>query len=117
MKDFQLFIGIGLLVVLIGCTNRNEDDLNPPPPVSNIIKYNDNVKPIIDQNCISCHGATPSFGATFSLISSAQVKNAILNRNLIARINDATNPMPSGGLMSPSLRAIVAKWQTDGFAE
>ena len=73
----------------ISCTNNSEDDLTNPIVLGNT-RYSENVKPIIDNNCISCHGATPSNGAPMSLVTYAQVKEAVQNRGLLDRISAFT---------------------------
>ena len=75
MKEIKYLI-FATFLFTISCTNNSEDDLTNPIVLGNT-KYSVNVKPIIDNNCISCHGATPSNGAPMSLVTYAQVKEKL----------------------------------------
>lgn len=81
------------------------------------VKYSNAVKPILDQNCVSCHsGSSPSGG--FALDTYDNVKpwaeNAMLY-NAVAHINGAS-PMPKGGnkLDDCKIRKIK-KWIDAGY--
>jgi mono/diheme cytochrome c family protein len=85
-------------------------------PIIELVTYTGDVKAIIDNNCIGCHGTTnPSAG--LSLVTYQQVRNSAENGNLIARMNNPTNPMTQGGLLSANTRAIIDAWADDGFLE
>lgn len=105
---------------IIGCSNNSEDDLTNPV-VLGITKYNQDVKTIIDNNCIICHGATPSNGAPMSLVTYAQVKDAVQNRGLLDRISrdqGAPGMMPNQGTRLPQATIdLIADWNTDGLLE
>ena len=111
--------------ILMSCSNDNPDTLMeniPTPPTSGTtITYQQNVKSIIDNNCISCHAATPRNGTSLSLVTYAQVKNAIQNRGLLSRIslnNGNSALMPQSGPRMPQATIdIVAKWEQDGLLE
>lgn len=82
------------------------------------INYNTHVKNIIIANCIACHDNPPSSGAPMPLTTYMEVKEAVLNRGLIERINSATNPMPpKGGPLPKEQRDIIEKWEEDGLLE
>lgn len=104
----------------ISCSNNSEDDLIEPN-VLNTTKYTQDVKPIIDNNCISCHGAIPSNGAPMSLVTYAQVKDAIQNRGLLDRISrsqGAQGMMPNLGTRLPQATIdLIIDWNTDGLLE
>lgn len=104
----------------ISCSNNSEDDLIEHN-VLNTTKYTQNVKPIIDNNCISCHGAIPSNGAPMSLVTYAQVKDAIQNRGLLDRISrtqGAPGMMPNLGTRLPQATIdLIIDWNTDGLLE
>lgn len=87
-----------------------------PTPIDKIVKYNTDIKQIMTNNCITCHGG-PSPSAGLDLTTYTNVKNAALNRNLLERMNDATAPMPQNGLLLLSTRRIMDKWKTDGYLE
>lgn len=111
-KYILLFIG---LTLFISCTEAVIEDL-PPDPIPTQIKYNDDVKAIIDANCVSCHGAI-SPNAGLSLTTYQQVRDATENGNLINRINNVSAPMPPSNLMPSTNRAIIDQWVLDGYIE
>ena len=109
--------------LLMACTNDNPETLMNNPPIQEAIPitYNQNVKSIIDNNCISCHAATPRNGTSLSLVTYVQVKDAMENRGLLNRIslNEGNSSlMPQGGPRLPQATIdIIAKWQKDGLLE
>jgi len=121
MKPKNLFPMLVFAGFLLSCSNDNPDTLMEDMPNENAITYQQNVKSIIDNNCISCHAATPRNGAPMSLVTYDQVKNAIQNRGLLNRISlNSGNSllMPQGGPRLPQASIdIVAKWQQDGLLE
>lgn len=123
MKPKNLFPLLVCISFLIACSNDNPDTLMEDVPSDNVgtITYRQNVKSIIDNNCTSCHGATPRNGTSLSLVTYSQVKNAIENRGLLNRIslnNGNSLLMPQGGPRLPQTTIdIVAKWQQDGLLE
>lgn len=111
---------IGLLIVftLASCTNDSDSDLLETPEIETV-NYTDIVKQIIDQNCISCHAATPINGAPMSLHTYENVKNAVLNRGLINRISlieGQSGFMPIGGSKLPQTQINqIIQWQNEDF--
>lgn len=99
------------------CSSSSSDDVNPDPdpgPTTEVT-YDDDVKAIINSNCTSCHGATPTNGAPTSYTTYNQVKNDA--DKIISRINNAGSPMPPTGLMAQSLRDKIQQWKDDGLLE
>ena len=119
MKTRILFLT--LILLNISCSNNSEDDLIIENTPIEKVTYTSNVKSIIDNNCISCHAATPVNGAPMSLITYQQVKDAVLNRGLLDRIsrsNGAPGLMPNGGPRMPQQTIdIIVKWNSDGLLE
>lgn len=110
----------GVLFLLLGCTNDSESDLvdNTVPSTTT---YTNAIKSIMDNNCISCHGDTPSGGAPMALKTYQNVKDAVMNRGLIDRISrtqGASGMMPLGGTrLSQSSIDLVIDWKNTGFAQ
>lgn len=103
-----------LTVFLVGCSNHSADDLINPPSQS--VTYNQNVKTIIDNNCISCHGSSsPSAGV--SLTNYNEVKTAVLSNNLIQRMNSSASPMPPSGKLPQPTIDQVQSWKDGGLLE
>lgn len=112
------------LVVLLAigsysCTNNSEDDLIIPNNDVALARYTENIKPIIDNNCVSCHGTTnPNAG--LSLTNYIQVRQAVLNNGLINRISRTSGDpqlMPTTGRMPQQTIDLVSQWQADGLLE
>jgi len=78
------------------------------------INYETDVKPIIKANCLSCHaGKRPR--AKLDLSNATNLKEAIENKRLLARINNPKKPMPKEGLMPKSERLIILKWVENNY--
>lgn len=109
-----------LVLPFTSCTDSSTDDLIDSQPIDEVT-YNTAIKSIIDNNCIQCHGTTPSNGAPMSLTTYENVKDAVLNRGLIDRISradGASGAMPLGGPRLPqSSIDLVVQWNSEGLAE
>ena len=123
MKKYRIFFIASTIAILpfTSCTNHSLDDLTEPVEEIELVTYTDNVKTIIDNNCIFCHNTPPVNGAPNSLLTYDQVKNSVLNGNLISRISaqsGETGAMPFGGPRLPqNLIDVVVQWETDGLLE
>ncbi|MGM5469268.1 hypothetical protein ACS386_03240 [Flavobacteriaceae bacterium LMO-SS05] len=109
-----------MFLITLSCTNVNEDDLIDAEPLPDIVTYQADVKVIIDNNCLNCHGVPQTNGATIPLVSYANVKSAVENNNLIGRITGSGpgSLMPLGGPKMPqNLIDIIIQWNTDGLIE
>lgn len=107
-------------MLLVACTNDSPDDLLGEE-ITGTVTYVVNVKPIITNNCLSCHTAPPVNGAPMQLTTYEDVKNAVLNRGLINRIsrqNGENGLMPLGGPRMPQHNIdVLNQWVTDGLLE
>ena len=115
-RTYIIFILI--LNVFYSCSYNSEDDLTEDIIVD-VINYEDNIKSIIDNNCIGCHNNPPINGAPMPLTTYNNVKQAVENRNLIGRIS-ATDAslMPAGGQRLPqNLIDLVIQWEQEGLIE
>jgi hypothetical protein len=113
-------IYILIATIFNSCSYVNEDDLTEDIIIEDMVNYEDNIKIIIDSNCIGCHSNPPVNGAPMSLTTYSNVVEAIENRNLIGRIstNDLGSVMPSGGPRLPqNLIDLVILWEQDGLIE
>lgn len=113
-----LFLIIGGLV--FNCSNVSEEDLIEVTPIPITVTYINNVKSIIDNNCVLCHSDPPVNGAPIPLVTYENVKSAIENNGLISRIssNDLAFGMPFGGPRLPQTTIdLIIQWQTDGLLE
>jgi uncharacterized membrane protein len=121
MNAKTLFTALSFSLILVSCTNDNPSTLMDDTPMTGLTTYNQNVKSIIDNNCIVCHAAVPKNGAPMSLVTYEQVKQAVLNRGLLTRIsleNGNSSLMPNGGPRMPqSTIDIIIKWEKEGLLE
>ena len=99
--------------ILQGAKNLDCDDCDTAN-----LRYTTNIKAIFEQNCVSCHGATnPTAG--LSLTSYTQVKDALLNTNLLQRIKGSSvAPVmpPNRPMIDCNVRSIE-KWFNEGMIE
>lgn len=120
MKKKKIILIFGIVFATLSCTNDSADDLiDIDPEVT--VTYTNTVKSIIDNNCLFCHGATPSNGAPMSLNTYDAVKNAVLNRGLLDRISRAQGEpgmMPLGGTRLPQATINqIMEWNTNNLPE
>lgn len=116
------FIIYFVFFFIMGCEYASEDDLiNSEIEQPALVNYNDNIKSIIDNNCVICHNNPPLNGATTSLVNYQNVVDGITNNNLINRISiqtGETGAMPLGGPRLPqNLIDLIQQWQEDGLPE
>ncbi|WP_179021580.1 hypothetical protein [Winogradskyella forsetii] len=116
----KILVYILVIVSLYNCSYVNEDDLTEDLIIEEVTTYEDNIKTIIDTNCIFCHNNPPENGAPMPLTTYANVKDAIENRGLINRISstDLGFVMPFGGPRLPqNLIDLVIQWEAEGLME
>ena len=102
-------------LVLFSCESRTYDDISEKF-VANPT-YTTNVKPIIQNNCLSCHGANTN--AQYPPMESyADARDAAENGQMICRIDDQScGPvMPQTGKMPQVTIDIIKRWKQQGFA-
>lgn len=116
-NNIKKTLAVLLLLGFSNCTKAFiSDETETTNPIDKIITYNGDVKSIMTNSCITCHGG-PSPSASLDLSTFTNVKNAAINRNLLERMNDAAAPMPQSGLLLLSIRKIMDKWKADGYLE
>ena len=104
VKNFIIFVEI------------TPDDLTDPIPT--VITYKANVKSIIDQSCAvsGCHNAATNT-AGLTLETYEQVKDAMVNRNTIGRMESSSAPMPPTGNLPTTTISIIKKWKEQGYID
>jgi len=112
MKKMSILLIFFLLFAISSCSSDDSVD----PPANNGVTYTGNVKAIIDANCLNCHGNPPTNAAPMSLLTSAEVKEAIQNRNLIGRIENGTMPPAGNPDLSAAQIQAVKDWEANNFA-
>ena len=118
IKRILLFSGLAL--VTFGCESDSTSDLIDNTPVDNVT-YTENIRTIINNNCIVCHGTIPANNAPMPLTTYEFVKDAVLNRGLIDRISRAQGTpgmMPNGGTRLPQNQIdLIIQWNEEGLQE
>ncbi|MEC4003910.1 hypothetical protein OX283_004525 [Flavobacterium sp. SUN052] len=115
LKICTAFIVLSTLV-LFSCESRTYEDISDTF-VANPT-YTANVKPIIENNCLSCHGANTN--AQYPPMESyADVRDAAENGEMICRIDDQSCGgaiMPQTGKMPQVTIDIIKRWKQQGYA-
>ncbi|MBD0404123.1 hypothetical protein [Flammeovirga sp. EKP202] len=110
-KKLLSFLLIGLGVSSCKTMNTQDQDIEVQLAA---VSYNGNIKQIVDNNCFYCHsGETPSAG--MDLTTYDNLVEAVKNRGLLNRINNASNPMPQSGLMTKEDRLKLKEWAEKNF--
>lgn len=108
----------GIILSLYSCESTTYESLQEEPDVIvGKVTYTANVKSIMDQNCVGCH---PSGGQLRPLETYDEVKDAVLNSNLLDRIqrqNGTPGQMPKAGRMPQDKINTILQWNTDGLLE
>jgi len=89
------------------------DNENNLPEVTetpdDIISYAENVRPIIDNNCVECHR-----GQRFPDLRQLSGVQSSIER-IGVRINSTSNPMPPSDPLNADLLETINTWIADGF--
>lgn len=108
-------------LTIYSCKDKTTD----PAPTNNTpintdscknITYSNNISGIVNNQCVSCHGGNNPQG-NLTLNTKTSVENAIKNRNLLGRINNANNPMPPSGKMADSTIKKFDCWKAKGYLD
>jgi uncharacterized membrane protein len=118
------FLALATLVFVLmvsSCSQNTYDDIEEETnPIPETVTYQD-VKSLIDNTCLACHSNPPQNGAPMSLTIFDNVKEAVLNRDLLNKINKNEGEdglMPLGGPRLPqSSIDLLFKWNEDGLLE
>ncbi|WP_299552362.1 hypothetical protein [Seonamhaeicola sp.] len=107
-----------LSICTISCTTAiiDEGTVDDLPVITRVVTYQSDIQSIMTNNCITCHSG-PAPNANLDLSNFQNVRLTAENGVLIDRMNDAINPMPPSGILSPKIRQLVDKWAKDGFPE
>jgi len=98
-----------LLFLLSSCTYNELPISEITICETNSSSFSDCVLPIVEDNCVSCH--SENGGQSPFLTSFPEIKLAVDNDDLLARINDN---MPPGNLMNSSDIFIIENWIDEG---
>jgi len=112
-------LGLGSLVILLGSCHLGVSDI---PSVPDNPTFETDVKPLLAQHCLMCHGSPPDRGAPggFRLDvynDVGRVKGAKSKaKDFIGQVND--DSMPPSGLWGDGVgtngKALLKKWLANG---
>ncbi|WP_460219265.1 cytochrome c family protein [Psychroserpens sp. MEBiC05023] len=116
--SIKFTIGIALLIIGQSCTTAiiDEGDKNSLPPLTREVTYQSDIQSIMTNNCITCH-AGPAPNAGLDLSNYQNTRFSAEQGSLVSRMNNALNPMPPSGKLSPQVLQIIDKWVADNFPE
>lgn len=112
---FYFIVSFTILAIATRCSSNKYTPVSSDVPTPEVA-YTTHIKPIIDNFCITCHGGN-SPSANLPLNTFEDVRRAAENGPLLKRINDASHPMPVGGLMPKNERIMFNKWKGNQFME
>jgi hypothetical protein len=80
--------------------------------------FNTTVRPLLTQHCGSCHGATPSFGAPYTLLDYDSLLRGVVTVRPIDRIGprlvDGTMPPAGAPAVPDDAKRALAEWASCG---
>jgi len=121
-KNRNNIFGVGLAMLLslnMGCYYDNFPEL---PPVSDVSFKND-IQPIFNQGCISCHSGNldpdlttgNSYNALMALPAGSIVPGDAAGSELFEMLNGGGgNPMPPGSSLPPAQINTFGQWIDEG---
>ncbi len=114
-------VTVFLLIVagLVGsCTYDNEEALYGTSCDTALVSYRNSVAPIINQNCISCHGSASIVTSkpmdSYNLIRP-YIQNGALGHSI--RGTGGYNQMPPSGPLSACELRTIEKWIEAGYPD
>jgi cytochrome c553 len=116
-KIIYSFSVVILLLLIVSCSSDSDDDtvpINDPPDLN--VSYSNAVKAIIDGNCLNCHGNPTQNSAPQSLTTYDEVKESVVSRGLIGRIESGNMPQNASKLSDVNIKKIK-DWQAGGFKQ
>lgn len=114
-KRIYLFIGCCLeLSLMVGCVGSDDSGEKMQPTA---VTYDNDIRTIVQSNCVICHADPPLNGAPMTLNSYDALRNAVEIRPILIRINSISNPMPPTGLLPDAPRDLIQAWVDQGFLE
>jgi len=114
MKKLLVLPILLLLFVATSCSSSSADEVIITPV--NDVTYASNIKVFIDSSCLNCHSDPPVNSAPMSLTTYQDVKESVMNRDLIGRVENGSMP-PSGANLSAAQVQVIKDWQAGGFKQ
>lgn len=117
-----IFFGL-IFVSSFSCDSKTYTEVGPTTSENKVVTYANDVKAIIDNNCISCHSVGTYVNQQPYLKTYQEVKAACMTDlgagTLLCRIEancaQGSDPMPLTGYMTKNLVDVVEKWALTGY--
>ncbi len=114
-----------MLTVSMMATSCYYDELPPEAeiPIPDVVSYSNDIQPLWDQDCVSCHKpnfSPPDLTAANSYLELTKNNKYVIPGNAASSVLhkslmwDGAMPMPTSVQWSDSKIALVAKWINDG---
>ncbi|MEQ1734047.1 MAG: hypothetical protein ABL940_10255, partial [Bacteroidia bacterium] len=131
-KMKKIILSVSVLVVLItACAKKSIEEIAPEPAKAPVVvtpnapvaktTYDTDIKPIMNAQCVSCHGANAQYPdcSTYTAVKAAM--DAANGATILSRMSLATSdggfmPKGAGSKVQADVDKIT-KWQTDGLLE
>ena len=108
---------IASAALLLSCESRTYGEISDNPPITEIVRYNTDIRPIIESRCMGCHSPGGP-GAFQPFTNYNQVRTHIDNIiDRIQRPNGDPLRMPPSGSLSQSQISLFTQWKADGLIE
>jgi hypothetical protein len=104
----------GLILCAVSCESNTYEEISDNTPITDLVRYESSVKPVIENSCISCHSSS-SFKPLSNYTEVRDNIDMIIDR--IQRPNGDPLRMPQGGSLSSGQINIFVKWKADGLIE
>lgn len=104
----------GLILFVTSCESRTYEEISDNTPITSVVKYESDLKPIMESNCMSCHSASGFKPLNNYNLVKANI-DIIINR--IQRPSGDPLKMPQGGSLSANQIDLFVKWKADGLIE
>lgn len=116
MKIINLTFILLVITVLGQSCTKAIIDYTESTVIPKEVNFDQNIEAVVTNYCTTCHaGNSPADG--IDLTSYDMVKHYSENGNLIERLNDASNPMPPNGMLSPNDRLLFDYWRNNQYPE
>jgi len=116
-KKISLLVVAGTFAALQfpACSYENADDITGIVVCDTVaMSYANDIVPILQSQCYSCHDAVNVSTSGYQFDSYAFLLDYVNAGSLVERINDPVSPMPTTGLMDECSIAKIEAWVNQG---
>mgnify|MGYP001097807174 FL=1 len=99
----KMYVFVLSVLLFTSCLKNVEEDdaIDNSDNTTQVISFAKNVKPIIEVNCVGCHGGTYPNLETF---------NSIVSNSAIVREQVVSRKMPIGNILTPDEINTIVNW-------